>query len=184
MERSILRLNTSLLKNGVYFKFFQRCNVLVKADSVKKIYNVTRNENAPFWKSALFLCIIWENGKRSETTLIKSNWTWKIRSLAGYSIASHCTTDHLQVSLRIVTYCHGVLRSASFITTHYNSHFRHDCRGRFLNCQKNWHGVHGYHDLLRLPIPFPCVASCLSCFDHGRLKRGCHDRQEHSVNAT
>ena len=36
----------------------------------------------------------------------------------------------------------------------------------------------------RLPIPFPCVASRLSSFDHGGLKRGSRDRREHSVNAT
>ena len=31
-------------------------------------------------------------------------------------LASRCTPDRLQVSLRIVTFCHGVLRSARFIT--------------------------------------------------------------------
>ena len=63
------------------------------------------------------------------------------------------------------------------------SHFRRDCHGRFLNCQKICHGVHGYPGLLRLPIPFPCVASRLSRFAHGCTKRGCRDRREHSVNA-
>ena len=37
--------------------------------------------------------------------------------------------------------------------------------------------------MLRLPIPFPCVASRLSRFAHGCLKRGRRDRREHSVNA-
>ena len=115
--------------------------------------------------------------------MIKRNRTWKIRSLPGYSLASRCTTDRLHVSLRTVTFCHGVLRSDRFITAHYVSHFRRDCRGRFLNCQKNCHGVHGYPGVLRLPIPFPCVASRLSRFAHGCLKRGCRDRREHSVNA-
>ena len=113
----------------------------------------------------------------------KRNRTWKIRSLPGYSLASRCTTDRLQVSLRTVTFCHGVLRSARFITDHYVSHFRRDCRGRFLNCQKICHGVHDYPGVLRLPIPFPCVASRLSRFAHGCLKRGRRDRREHSVNA-
>ena len=72
-----------------------------------------------------------------------------------------------------------MLRSARFII----SHFRRDCRGRFLNGPKNWHGVHGYHGLLRLPIPFPCVVSRLSRFDHGCLKRGCRDRREHSLQS-
>ena len=76
-----------------------------------------------------------------------------------------------------------MLRSARFITAHYVSHFRRDCRGRFLNCQKICHGVHGYPGVLRLPIPFPCVASRLSRFAHGCLKRGRRDRREHSVNA-
>ena len=111
-------------------------------------------------------------------TVIKRNRTWKNRSLLGYSLASRCTTDRLQVSLRTVTFCHGVLRSARFITAHYVSHFRRD---RFLNFQKICHGVHGYPGVLRLPIPFPCVAS--RRFDHGCLKRGRHDRREHSVNA-
>ena len=111
------------------------------------------------------------------------NRRWKIRSLPGYSLASRCTTDRLHVSLRTVTFCHGVLRSARFITAHYVSHFRRDCRGRFLNCQKICHGVHGYPGVLRLPIPFPCVASRLSRFAHGCLKRGRRDHREHSVNA-
>ena len=111
--------------------------------------------------------------------MIKRNRTWKIRSLPGYSLASRCTTDRLHVSLCTVTFCHGVLRSARFIMAHYISHFRRDCRGRFLNCQKICHGVHDYPGVLRLPIPFPCVASRLSRFAHGCLKR---DRQEHSVN--
>ena len=98
-------------------------------------------------------------------------------------VASRCTTDCLHVSLRTVTFCHAVSRSARFITTHYVSHFRRDCRGRFLNCQKICHGVHGFPGVLRLPIPFPCVASRLSCFAHGCLKRGRRDRREHSVNA-
>ena len=115
--------------------------------------------------------------------MIKRNRTWKIRSLPGYSLASRCTTDRLHVSLRTATFCHGVLRSARFITAHYVSHFHRDCRGRFLNCQKICHGVHGYPGVLRLPIPFPCVASRLSRFAHGCLKRGCRDRREHSVNA-
>ena len=115
--------------------------------------------------------------------MIKRNRTWKIRSLPGYSLASRCTTDRLLVSLRTVTFCHGVLRSARFITAPYVSHFRRDCRGRFLNCQKICHGVHGYPGVLRLPIPFPCVASRLSRFAHGCLKRGHRDRREHSVNA-
>ena len=123
------------------------------------------------------------NGTRRETTVIKRNRTWKIRSLPGYSLASRCTTDRLHVSLRTVTFCHGVLRSARFITAHYVSHFRRDCRGRFLNCQKICHGVHGYPGVLRLPIPVPCVASRLSRFAHGCLKRGRRDRREHSVNA-
>ena len=76
-----------------------------------------------------------------------------------------------------------MLRSAHFITAHYVSHFRRDCRGRFLNSQKICHGVQGYPGVLRLPIPFPCVASRLSRFDHGCLKCGCRDRREHSVNA-
>ena len=112
--------------------------------------------------------------------MIKCNRTWKIRSLPGYSLASRCTTDSLHVSLRTVTFCHGVLRSARFITVHYVSHFRRDCRGRFLNCQKICHGVQRYPGVLCLPIPFPCVASRLSRFDHRCLKRG---RRDHSVNA-
>ena len=102
------------------------------------------------------------------------------------NMASRCTTDRLQVSLRTATctFCHGVLRSVRFITAHYVSRFRRDCRGRFLNCQNICHGVHGYHGLLRLAIPFPCVASRLSRFDHGCLKRGRRNRREHSVNAT
>ena len=52
------------------------------------------------------------------------------------------------------------------------------------NSQKICHGVHGYHGLLRLPIPFTCVASRISRFDYVCLKRGCCDRREHSVNAT
>ena len=115
--------------------------------------------------------------------MIKRNRTWKIRSLPGYSLASRCTTDRLHVllrtvTLRTITFCHGLLRSARF-TAHYVSHFRRDCRGRFLNC----HGVHGYPGVLRLPIPFPCVASRLSRFAHGCLKRCRRDRRERSVNA-
>ena len=112
--------------------------------------------------------------------MIKHNRTWKIRSLPGYSLASRCTTDRLHVSLYTVTFCHGVLRSARFITAHYVSHLRRDYRGRFLNCQYICLGVHGYPGVLCLPIPFPCVASRLSRFAHGCLKRG---RREHSVNA-
>ena len=113
-----------------------------------------------------------------------SNATERGRSVAPcYSLASRCTTDRLHVSLRTVTFCHGVLRSVRFITAHYVSHFRRDCRGRFLNCQKICHGVHGYPGVLRLPIPFPCFASRLSRFAHGCLKRGRRDRREHSVNA-
>ena len=115
--------------------------------------------------------------------MIKRNRTWKIRSLPGYSLASRCTTDRLHVSLSTVTLGHVVLRSARFITAHYVSHFRRDCRGRFLNCQKICHGVHGYPGVLRLPIPFPYVALRLSRFAHGCLKRGRRDRREHSVNA-
>ena len=115
--------------------------------------------------------------------MIKRNRTWKNRSMPDYSLASRCTTDRLHVSLRPVTFCHGVLRSTRFITAHYVSHFRRDCRGRFLNCQKICHGVHGYPGVLRLPIPFPCVASRLSRFAYGCLKRGRRDRREHSVNA-
>ena len=115
--------------------------------------------------------------------MIKRNRTWKIRSMPCYSLASRCTTDRLHVSLRAVTFCHGVLRSVRFITAHYVSHFRRDCRGRFLNCQKICHGVHGYPGVLRLPIPFPCVASRLSRFAHSCLKRGRRDRREHGVNA-
>ena len=115
--------------------------------------------------------------------MIKRNRTWKNRSMPGYSLASRCTTDRLHVSLRPVTFCHGVLRLTRFITAHYVSHFRRDCRGRFLNCQKICHGVHGYPGVLRLPIPFPCIASRLSRFAHGCLKRGRRDRREHSVNA-
>ena len=37
--------------------------------------------------------------------------------------------------------------------------------------------------MLRLPIPFPCVASRLSRFAHVCLKRGHRDRREYSVNA-
>ena len=110
--------------------------------------------------------------------MIKRNRTWKIRSLPGYSLASRCTTDRFHVSLRTVTFCHGVLRSAHFITANYVSHFRRDCRGRFLNCQKICHGVHGYPGVLRLPIPFPCVAFC------SRLSETWPPyRREHSVNA-
>ena len=76
-----------------------------------------------------------------------------------------------------------MLRSSRFTTAHYVCHFRRDCRGRFLNCQKICHGVHGYPGELPLPIPFPCVASRLSRFAHGCLKRGRRDRREHSVNA-
>ena len=123
------------------------------------------------------------NGTRRETTVIKRNRTWKIRSLPGYSLASRCTTDRIHVSLHTVTFCHGVLRSARFIMAHYVSHFRRDCHGRSLNCQKFCHGVHGYPGVLRLPIPFPCVASRLSRFAHGCLKCGRHDCWEHSVNA-
>ena len=115
--------------------------------------------------------------------MIKRNRTWKNRSMPDYSQAFRCTTDSLHVSLRPVTFCHGVLRSTRFIAAHYVSHFRRDCRGRFLNCQKICHGVHGYPGVLRLPIPFPCVASRLSRFAHGCLKRGRRDRREHSVNA-
>ena len=115
--------------------------------------------------------------------MTKRNRTWKNRSMPDYSQASRCTTDRIHVSLRPVTFCHGVLRSTRFITAHYVSHFRRDCRGRFLNCQKICHGVHGYPGVLRLPIPFPCVASRLSRFAHGCLKRGHRDRREHSVNA-
>ena len=122
------------------------------------------------------------NGTSRETTVTKRNRTWKNRSMPDYSQASRCTTDRLHVSLRPVTFCHGVLRSTRFITAHYVSHFRRDCRGRFLNCQK-CHGVHGYPGMLRLPIPFPCVASRLSRFAHGCQKRGRGDRREHSVNA-
>ena len=121
------------------------------------------------------------NGTRRKTAVIKHNRTWKISSLPGYSLASHCTTDRLQVSLRTVTFCHGVLRLACFITAHYISHFHRDYRGRFLNRQKICHSVHGYPGVLRLPIPFPCVASRLSRFDHGCLKCGHRDRPEHSV---
>ena len=115
--------------------------------------------------------------------MIKRNRTWKNRSMPDYSQASRCTTDRLHVSLRPVTFCHGVLRSTRFITAHYVSHFRRDCRGRFLNCQKICHGVHGYPGVLCLPIPFPCVASRLSRFAHGCLICGRRDRREHSVNA-
>ena len=68
-----------------------------------------------------------------------------------------------------------MLRSARFITTHFVSHFRRDGRDRFLNCRKISHGVHGYHDLISLSVPFSCVASRLFCFDHGNLKHGCCD---------
>ena len=74
--------------------------------------------------------------------MIKCNRMWKIRSLPGYSLASRCTTDRLQVWLRTATFCHGVLRPAHSIAAHYVSHFHCDCRGRFLNCQKIYHGVH------------------------------------------
>ena len=102
-------------------------------------------------------------------------------SLPGYSLASRYTTNCFQVLLHTAMYCHGVLRSARFIMTHYVSHFHRDCHRRFLNCQKI---SHGYHGLLHLLIPFLCVASRLSRFDQGALKRGCHDCREHSVNAT
>ena len=115
--------------------------------------------------------------------MIKRNRTWKVRSLPGYSLASRCTTDRLHVSLRTVTFCHGVLRSARFITAHYVPHFRRERRGRFLNCQKICHGVHGYPGVLRLPFPFPCVASRLFRFAQGCLNRGRRDHWEHGVNA-
>ena len=77
-----------------------------------------------------------------------------------------------------------VLLSTRFTMTNYVSQFCHDCRGRFLKSQNICHGVHSYHGQLRLPIQLPCVASRLSCFDHGGLKHGCRDRRQHSVNAT
>ena len=145
--------------------------------------NTAKDRNTPYLNATKRVEYSVGNGTRRETTVIIRNRTWKIRSLPGYSLASRCNTDHLHVSLRTVTFCHGVLRSARFITAHYVSHFRRDCRGRFLNCQKICHGVHGYPGVLRLPIPFPCVASRLSRFAHGCLKRGRRDRGEHSVNA-
>ena len=83
------------------------------------------------------------------------------------------------------TYCNMyVLSRCVTFSPFYVSRFRRDCRGRFLNCQNICHGVHGYHGLLLLAIPFPCVASRLSRFDHGCLKRGRRNHREHSVNAT
>ena len=100
-----------------------------------------------------------------------------------YSVGSRNSrsTTIYAVSSRSTTQVVPIVLPPGSITTHYVSHFR---RGRFLNCQKICHGVHGYHDLLRLHIQFPYVASRLSRFDHGCLKRGCRDRREHSVNAT
>ena len=98
--------------------------------------NTVKDRNAPKLNAAKRVEYSVENGTRRETTVIKRNRTWKTRSLPGYSLASRCTTDRLHVSLRTVTFCDGVLRSARFITAHYVSHFRRDCRGRFLNCQK------------------------------------------------
>ena len=111
-----------------------------------------------------------------------------IRSIARQYLR-YCYEDTIVLGHILMIYGHnfkrlcGVLRSTRFITTHYVSHFRRDCRGRFLNCQKICHGVHGYPGVLRLPIPFPCAASRLSRFAHGCLKRGRRDRREHSVNA-
>ena len=145
--------------------------------------NTVKDRNAPYLNATKRVEYSVGNGTRRETTVTKRNRTWKIRSLPDYLLASRCTTDRLHVSLRTVTFCHGVLRSARFITAHYVSHFRRGCRDRFLNCQKICHGVHGYPGVLRLPIPFPGVAPRLSRFAHGCLKRGRRYHREHSVNA-
>ena len=121
--------------------------------------------------------------RRPRTNAAERGRSVVCRAIYKLPVALRTVSKFRYVLLRYVTFCHGVLRSARFITAHYISHFRRDCWGRFLNSQKICHGVHGYPGVLRLPIPFSCVASRLSRFDHGCLKRGCRDRREHSVNA-
>ena len=73
--------------------------------------------------------------------------------------ASRPTTDRLQVLLRPLTYCHGLLRSPRFTTAYYVSHPHRDCRGKFFDSLKIWPGIHGNHGLSRCSIPFHHVAS-------------------------
>ncbi|KAH3790557.1 hypothetical protein DPMN_168759 [Dreissena polymorpha] len=63
------------------------------------------------------------------------------------------------------------------------SHFRRDCRGKFFDSLKFWHGNHGNPVVSRLAIPFPYVASRSSRFLHDGPKRDCRGRREHGVNA-
>ena len=75
--------------------------------------------------------------------------------------ASRHTTDRLQVLLRPLTYCHGLLRSPSFTTAYYVSHPHRDCRGKIFDSLKIWPGIHGNHGLSRLlhPVPPRCLTS-------------------------
>ena len=66
-----------------------------------------------------------------------------------------------------------------FTTAYYVSYLPRDCRGKFFNSLKIWHGIHGNRGLSRLPNPFPRVVSRPSRFDHGDLKCGCRGRREH-----
>ena len=94
------------------------------------------------------------NRMRHQTTVIKStlNAVERRRSVA-------CRINSLvSVALRTASkfcYCHGVLCSARFITTHYFSHFRHDCSGGFFNCEKNllWCPWLSQPDMFAYPVP-------------------------------
>ena len=102
--------------------------------------------------------------------------------MPGKTYASRPTTDRLQVLLRPITYCHVLFQSPRFTTAYYVSHPHRDCRGKRFDSLKTWPGIHGHHDLSRLPIPSSHVVSRPSRFAQGGLKRNCRGRREHSVN--
>ena len=86
------------------------------------------------------------------------------------------------VLLRRVTSCYVELRCVAFTPVHDGLNLHRDCRGKFLNSLKIWHGVHGNGGVSRSPetVPRRCVTS--SRFAVVRLKPGYRGCRGPSVN--
>ena len=93
-----------------------------------------------------------------------------------------CFPFHRGQPSRLVTSCYVVLRCVASTPVHDGLNLHRDCRGKFLNSLKIWHGVHGNGGVSRSPetVPRRCVTS--SRFAVVRLKPGYRGCRGPSVN--
>ena len=108
--------------------------------------------------------------------------TYKVNKMPGIVWASRPTTDHLQVLLRPITDCHVLLRSPRFTTAYWVSHLHRDCRGKFFDSLKIWHGIHGNYGLSRVPIRSPALCHVNPVSSTVAWNVVTVARREHSVN--